>query len=478
MDQAVIILAHNDIGQLIHLAEYFSKNCDLYIHIDKKAVITEEELMSLKSLPQVQCVYQKYSVHWGGFSILRTQMYMLKEAYQKSDARTFHVISGHDYPIKTLSYFLNFFEKNKNKDFIGFNRVKPVGTDLESYYRYQYFFPYDYVNSREELHRKTCIWIKAQKKLHINRGLPSQFDKLYCGSQWFSLTRRTVETVIMYTKEHSSFYRRLKFTFAPEETYFLTVILNLCGFKNVVNKNMRFIRWHQENGNSPANLSREHFHLLAETDNIFARKIVAPFNKKLIPLIDKYLLNNDGEMIRTDGVWEYRSFSAYSYDPGLTEALYCYCNWKPCFEVLDAGCGCGYYVAALRRLGIFATGIDANPNVEILSSYLLPEGDKPCQCMRIEDAESDDNYKLVLCINVLQYITNMDSYLKVVQNIIALAKNTIVIAYNETLSRKKEEVLNVLLSRENFKENDFATKFFQRHIKKIKNIHLYERITN
>lgn len=478
MNQAVIILAHNDVGQLIHLAKYFSKNCDLYIHIDKKAIITDEELMNLKSLPQVKCVYQRYSVHWGGFSILRTQMFMLKEAYQRSNARTFHVISGHDYPIKPLSYFLNYFERNKDKDFIGFSRVRPVGTDLESYYRFQYFFPYDYVNSREELFHKTSIWIRTQRKLHINRGLPSQFDKLYCGSQWFSLTRQTLRTVIMYTKEHSAFYRRLKFTFAPEETYFLTVILNLCGFKNVVNKNLRFIRWHQENGNSPANLSLEHFHLIAEADDFFARKIVEPFSKKLIPLIDKYLLNDDGAMIRTDGIWECHSFNAYTYDPGLTEALYYYCSLKPCFEVLDAGCGCGYYVAALRRLGIFATGIDANPNVEILSSYLLPEGDKPCQCLRIEDAESDDKYNLVLCINVLQYITNMDRYLKVVQNIIDLARNTIVIAYNETLSRRRKNVLEELLAEENFKENDFATNFFQRHIKKITNIHLYERIAN
>ncbi len=478
MKQAVIILAHNDIDQLIHLVEYFSRDCDVFIHIDKKRKLKNSEIERLKSNPQVKTLCQKFKVYWGGFSILKTQMYMLQQAYKNSNAQTFHVISGHDYPIKPLSFFLDFFERNSKYDYIGFGRIKPVGTDLESYYRYQYFFPYDYADNRDELHRKTTCWIKLQRKLHINRGMPIQFERIYCGSQWFSITRTTVQTIIDYTKEHPSFYRRLKFTFAPEETYFLTIILNLCDSRKVINKNYRFIRWHNENGNSPANLGEEHMHLLAESEDIFARKIVSPYSKELIPLIDKYLLKSNERMIMNKDPWEVNSFNDFIYDPGFVEAIYVYCNLKPCYEILDIGCGAGMYVAAFRRLGIFATGIDSNPYTPSLSNILLPKGDKPCQCARIEDIDPIEDYGLVICINVLQYISDMSAYKKAIYNIIELARVAVVVAYDNSLQDNKIKMLTERLHKKKFVENDFATGFFRRHSKKIENIYVYERLTN
>ena len=62
----------------------------------------------LCEMPQVAGVYRKYSVHWGGFSILRCELFLLKEAINNCDAEYFHLISGQDYPIKPLSSFLDF----------------------------------------------------------------------------------------------------------------------------------------------------------------------------------------------------------------------------------------------------------------------------------------------------------------------------------------------------------------------------------
>lgn len=476
MKQAIIILAHNDINQLIHLVEYFCYDCDVFIHFDRRSTIDEEKMKILKSMSQVKAVYHKFKVYWGGFSILKAQMYMLYQAYKMSDAMTFHVISGHDYPLKPLSFFLEFFEKNKDKDFIRFGRVKPIGTNFESYYRYQFFFPYDYSATRAELFRKMKIWMKLQRILHINRGLPIQFEKLYCGSQWFSITRSSVQTIINYTDKHPAFYRRLKFTFAPEETYFLTIIVNLCDPHKIMNYNLRFIRWHFENGNSPSNLSEEHLHLLVESNDIFARKIVSPYNKTLIPLIDKYLLNDTTPNINSNGTWELNSINGYTYDPGFVNAVYNYCNWKPCYEVLDVGCGCGLYVAAFRRLGIFATGIDANPYTQTLSSLILPRGDKPCQCANIEDVDPKEKFGVVLCVNVLQYISDIDVFKKAITNLIKLARTAIIIDYDDSLQEEKISMTKKKLSQGGFVENDFATGFLIKHSKRINNIHLYEKI--
>lgn len=477
MKQAIIILAHNDIPLLFHLAEYFCHDCDVFIHIDKKTEVSVDDMVKLRSLPQVIAVYRKYAVRWGGFSILKAQMFMLREAYRLSNASTFHVISGHDYPIKPLDRFLRFFGDNKDLNYVAFGRVGVVGTDFDSYYRYQYFFPYDYSDSRGDLLHKTSKWVALQRKLGINRGIPTQFDRIYCGSQWFSITRNAVGAILEYTDKHPSFYRRMRFTFAPEETYFLTIILNLCNPKSVINKNYRFIRWHNENGNSPANLGKEHFHLLAETEDFFARKVCSPYDKKLVPLIDKFLLNEQGSTLMACGGWETESMSCYPYDEGLTSAVYKYCDMLPCYEVLDVGCGAGSYVAALRRLGLFVTGIDANPYTAELSGLLLPEGDEACDCADItKDIECKNSFGLVLCINVLQYINDTTLYERAVSNIIRLTGRSLVLSLGKAnIDNARYVILNRQLEACGFVENRFATAFFNRVAKKINNIKVFER---
>ncbi len=478
MKQAILILAHDDIEFLIHLVEYFCRDCDVFIHVDKKMRVGCLEIKRLNSLPQVKLVCQKYAVHCGGFSILKAQLFLLHEAFRLSDAQTFHVISGHDYPIKQLSAFLDFFQKNKNYNYVAFGKVNPVGFDFNSCYRYQYYFPYDYAENREQLFGKMWKWLSLQRKFHVNRGIPTNFKNLYCGSQWFSVTRETVQIILGYTKKHSGFYHRLKYTFAPEETYFLTIILNCCNPNKVVNRNLRFIRWHNENGNSPANLCKEHLHLLAETEDFFARKFVFPYCKDLITCIDKYLLKEpDQDKNECLGV-KCRSLANYSYDLGLTEAIYNYCSMKPCFDVLDVGCGPGFYVAALRRLGILATGIDANPYTAELSMLLLPEGDLPCECAKIEEVDVKEKFSLVLCINVLQYIIDMETFSTALEKITALANGTLVIAWDNNLceSKQKKKLLDEILKGNNFRESKFASGYFQRLSKKISNIHVYELI--
>jgi len=49
MKHAILILAHKNIGQLCRLAGYFEKDCDVFIHIDKKQPVTREEEEKLRS---------------------------------------------------------------------------------------------------------------------------------------------------------------------------------------------------------------------------------------------------------------------------------------------------------------------------------------------------------------------------------------------------------------------------------------------
>ena len=81
MKQGILILAHKNFDQLYHLVNYFSKDCYVFIHLDKKSDFNQVQINQLKNKDQVKGVYKKYSVHWAGFSILKSELFLLKESY-------------------------------------------------------------------------------------------------------------------------------------------------------------------------------------------------------------------------------------------------------------------------------------------------------------------------------------------------------------------------------------------------------------
>ena len=144
MKHAILILAHKNIGQLCRLAGYFEKDCDVFIHIDKKQPVTREEEEKLRSYKQVKAVSREYDVNWGGTSVLESEMHLLRMAVQRSDADYFHLISGQDYPTRPLDYFLEFFNRNAGKEYIGYLHLPHPNWEDNTFRRLQYYYPYDY----------------------------------------------------------------------------------------------------------------------------------------------------------------------------------------------------------------------------------------------------------------------------------------------------------------------------------------------
>ena len=405
MKHAILILAHKNIPQLIHLIEYFSKDCYVFVHIDRKSKITRDEILSLEVMPQVSRVYRKYSVHWAGFSILKCELFLLRQAIKNCDADYFHLISGQDYPIKPFNKFLDFFEENKGKEFLEFLHLPNPYWEHNTFERFQYYFPYDWMKRNDKTRRFILKFMAWQKKTGIKRRIPDQFDHLYGGSAWFSITRVAVKILSDYTHKHGSFYRRLHFTFCAEETYVTTVLVNMIPQKNIIPNNYRYMRWKEENGSYPANFGKEHFHLLAESDAFFARKFDSSTYEVSVKLIDKYLTNDSPISIKDNGSWEYDGLIRYKYNAILCAAIAKILKWLKVESIVDMGCGAGFYVAALRRRGFAVSGYDTNNFTPYLSSLLLPFSDIPCGIADLTDnMEAEEQFDMVLCLDVIQYI--------------------------------------------------------------------------
>lgn len=465
MRHAILILAHKNLGQLCRLVEYFKYDCDVFIHIDRKQTIKPDEKKKLLSFQQVKLITQEYEVNWGGTSVLESEMHLLRISVQHSEADYFHLISGQDYPIRPLGCFLDFFKRNAGKEYIGYHHLPHPNWEDNTFRRLQYFYPYDYASGKNNPRQ----WVREQVRLQRDRGvkrpIPDDFDHLYGSSQWFSITRRAVTTLLDYTDHSPSLYGKMWMTFAPEECYVATVLVNLMDKKNIVQWNCRFIRWKYENGNRPANLGCEHFRYLLENECLIARKIELPCSEKLISWIDKYLNKEDCQIkLKSTGGWIYDGFVKYRYDKKFADyvaRMWCEVDAK---TGLDMGCGAGLYVAQWRSRGFSFAGYDANPYTRDLSVMLLPNCDTPCGIADLtEELDATCKFDIVVCKDVLPYIPPK-LVQSAIRNLAKLSAHFIILSWEMpddslvlTHYQITEETVLNLMKDENFEKEKYMT---------------------
>jgi len=291
MKHAILIIAHGNYPHLMSLINRFDSNYQIYIHLDKKMGLTKLEKDTLSNLPIVKGIYSRYKINWAGFNMLKAILFLLKQSYKDEENSYFHLLSGQDYLVKSVPEFTKFMEENNGKEFLEFHTLPYSKWDNGTYRRYEYYFFHDLFNYKT---KNGYQWIfkilRFQMKRNLKRRMLDNFETIYGGCCWFTLSRNCIRYVLEYTRKHPSFYRRLKYTFAPEETYFHSIILNSCLKENVINHSLRYVDWRYRNGNYPANLDESDFEILCSTDVFFARKFHSTISAGLIKLIDERIL--------------------------------------------------------------------------------------------------------------------------------------------------------------------------------------------
>lgn len=429
MLHAILILAHNEPEHLRRLISFFSENCIVLVHLDKKSSFSDSFIREIEDFPQVYKVYRKYKVNWGGFSILKTELFLLKEAFENTSAEYFHIISGQDYPVRPLVHFLEEFEKNKGKDYISYVHLPHPLWDHNTYSRFIYPWFNDYVSNPKNAKIQQKI-INFLDYIGIRRNLPLVFPHLYGNSQWLSLTRNSVSLLLKYSNKKPKLLWSMRFTFAPEEVYISTVLCNLLNKNNIV-WNKRLIRWKYENESRPAVLGVEHFKYIVYGNDLIARKFSKKYSSDLLRLVDNFLLKDNKLEILESGGWKYNGFLKYEVKIRISYMINDYISKMKFSDGIDIGCGCGANVALLREWGTPMTGFDANPYTPQLSSLLLPHNDIPCQVADLtEEIEDGVLFDIALCLDVLNFIpahlTN-----KAISNCFELASKCIVFSIKE-----------------------------------------------
>lgn len=287
MKQAVLITAYKNIEHLQEIINFFDHEFEIYIHLDKKSQISDNELLGLKDNLHVKHISRKYNVNWGGFNHLKSILHLCKIAMKSKDIFYFHLISGHDFPIKGLKDFKQFFKDNKESQYIDVFNIPSSGwSGNGGMNRLEYLNFYDFFNAKiPKQHVSILRLLIIQEKIGFKRSFPSKMPKIYGGSTWWSLSRECLSFVLNYTTNNRRILNRFKFTLCSEEFYFPTLIMNSPFASKIDRSNLRYIDWNSRNGNYPAILDETDYEKVSSSEAFFARKFEPAHSNYLLEKI-------------------------------------------------------------------------------------------------------------------------------------------------------------------------------------------------
>lgn len=287
--QAILILAHKNVKQIIELTSVLNKKFIVYIHLDSKCNISNDDRTFLEKMKNV-FFYQIFNVSWGAFSICKVELFLLEKALKNENITYFHFLSGQDWPVKKLDLIYNFYEKS-NKVYMTYDFSKNIIKTGEPTILWQkYYFYYDKINRKSiygKIYHRFSIIYQFIKQVNKFKDLNIAYE-IYQGSQWMSLPKDIASYCIEYMKKDKNYYKMLETGFCSDEVMFQTILCNSIFRDRIENNNYRYINWTKKNGSYPAILDKYDFSNIQRGEYHFARKIDSNISRELINKLKIY----------------------------------------------------------------------------------------------------------------------------------------------------------------------------------------------
>lgn len=291
MRHAYLIIVHEDNYVLEKLIELIDdRRNDIFIHVDKKTKnFSFEKYKKIVKNSNINFI-PRVKVQWGGYSLVKVELELMKCANSYGDYSYFHLISGADLPLKTQDEIHKFFGQINGKEVIGFVNISK--DEYNDRIRYYYF---EKLNDRN---KKILAYIKRgirrfiiliQKIFKIERNKNIELAK---GSQWFSITKNYLNYIISKEKQIEEIY---KYSYCGDELFIQTLVIGTEYEEKLYipkkisdDRAMRFIDW--ERGR-PYVFREADFEQLINSKMLFARKFSDKVDKRIVEKIYNYLKN-------------------------------------------------------------------------------------------------------------------------------------------------------------------------------------------
>lgn len=266
MKQAYLITAYDNfehLKELIHTLD--CQDVYFYLYIDAKVSIPDY-ISALRTANSI-CILHDMRVEWGHQSQIITELDLFAKALENPDIEWFHLISGTDFPLKSVEQINEFYQQASDVDC--FMETEPLPAHLKDRMELYHFFVNRANNQKPITRYLERKLLALQIRLGLRRKGPKGLPYMY-GSNWVDLRRNAVEYLLSRRKK---IIRYTKFTSIANEVYKQTFLRDT-DFR-IVNDNFRYIDW-SACAPSPKSLTEEDFQAIINSGKLFARKFNTP----------------------------------------------------------------------------------------------------------------------------------------------------------------------------------------------------------
>jgi hypothetical protein len=276
----VLIIAHKNIGQLLRLISAISHpQVIIYIHIDKKS-----DLDGSMFPDHVRIVKNSVAVTWKLYSQVTAIINSMNEVVRNEvnfDYLT--LISGQDYPIRSMETILDSLAEQAGTEFIHHVPLDQTGWN-QARIRFERFYFQSYPGPLIRFGGRLITFVcdKVRWKRRFYKGL-----RPWGGSAWWTLTRPCILYILNLVEKDKGLVSYMMKTIHADEIIFQTIVMNSPFAEKAVSKNFRYMEWVRGNPN-PNILTRLDFLKIVESPHHFARKFDQEIDEEIMDILDDY----------------------------------------------------------------------------------------------------------------------------------------------------------------------------------------------
>lgn len=268
MKVAFLMLCHKNPKQINLLLKALKHpQIDVFIHVDSKNENIREDIEKSDGvylLPKKDCV----DVQWAQFSEVKATLNLLNVAISKGGYSHYFLISGQDFPLKSIGKIVRFLNERKDENFIDCALIKRFEK------RNDIYFPRMVIGRR--------IWQKILKGIlvystggwnqtfSIIKRLKPANVQYYFGSQWWCLNDAMVKWIYNFLENYPEYIKLFKHSLCPDECFFQTLVMN-SPFANTTKPYLHYIKW-EKGKSSPKTLTTIDYEELKKAEKLIARK--------------------------------------------------------------------------------------------------------------------------------------------------------------------------------------------------------------
>lgn len=298
---AYLIMVHKNPQQVLKLLGVLDDPRDvIVVHCDKK--MPEEAVDMIRhwkgTSSELVCM-QVYDNAWGSYSLVQTELLLVKEALRRFDCTYLHLLSGEDLPIKSQDYIHGLMDSSGGCEYISYCPLEQWQPTFDIRLRQKHLRNRDRSAVTKALDK---AYVGIQKLAHVDM---MDKDVTYgYGSEWFSITSGLAADLVEHSgwvDEHFSYAR------IPDEVFLQTFALTF-GYGEKLYKpategdkwaNLRLVDWKRGDGNHPYTFRSSDFSQLVNSKMLFARKFSVDVDAAVIDDVIDFV-NQTGNQSRME----------------------------------------------------------------------------------------------------------------------------------------------------------------------------------